>query len=294
VDLLQPAILLQLAIGGLLAGALYALLASGLNLVFGVMRVINLAHGELMIAGAFLAWLLYSLLGLHPLLALPVATVVLFILGFYLQRLLIERIVGRDELTSLLVTYGLSIILMNAGLLVFSADFRAVPALQGAVYLEDLDLVLSKPRAVAGVMSIVLTAGVYWFLKHSRTGKAIRAVSEHAEVAMICGIDVTRIRMVTFGLAAAMAGAAGVMLTTIYSFSPETGADFVLKCFAIIVIGGMGNFVGALFGGLLLGFAEAFVSGFLSTQWAEAVAYLLLVLVLILRPAGLLGKADAP
>ncbi|MGC1952733.1 MAG: branched-chain amino acid ABC transporter permease [Gammaproteobacteria bacterium] len=293
-DLLQPAILLQLAIGGLLAGALYALLASGLNLVFGVMRVINLAHGELMIAGAFLAWLLYSLLGLHPLLALPVATVVLFILGFYLQRLLIERIVGRDELTSLLVTYGLSIILMNAGLLVFSADFRAVPALQGAVYLEDLDLVLSKPRAVAGVVSIVLTAGVYWFLKHSRTGKAIRAVSEHAEVAMICGIDVTRIRMVTFGLAAAMAGAAGVMLTTIYSFSPETGADFVLKCFAIIVIGGMGNFVGALFGGLLLGLAEAFVSGFLSTQWAEAVAYLLLVLVLILRPAGLLGKADAP
>nr|MBS0021901.1 branched-chain amino acid ABC transporter permease [Gammaproteobacteria bacterium] len=292
-DLLQPAILLQLAIGGLLAGALYALLASGLNLVFGVMRVINLAHGELMIAGAFLAWLLYSLLGLHPLLALPVAMVVLYILGFYLQRLLIERIVGRDELTSLLVTYGLSIILMNVGLLVFSADFRAVPALQGAVYLEDLDLVLSKPRAVAGIVSIVLTAGVYWFLKHSRTGKAIRAVSEHAEVAMICGIDVTRIRMVTFGLAAAMAGAAGVMLTTIYSFSPETGADFVLKCFAIIVIGGMGNFVGALLGGLLLGLAEAFVSGFLSTQWAEAVAYLLLVLVLILRPAGLLGKADA-
>jgi branched-chain amino acid transport system permease protein len=293
VDLLQPLILLQLAIGGLLAGALYALLACGLNLVFGVMRVINLAHGELMIAGAFLAWLLYTLLGLHPLLALPVVAVVLYIAGFYLQRLLIERIVGRDELTSLLVTYGLSIILMNGGLLLFSADFKAVPALQGAVYLEGLDVIVSKPRAVSGAVSIALTVGVYWFLKHSRVGKAIRAVSEHAEVAMICGIDVTRIRMVTFGLAAAMAGAAGVMLTTIYSFSPETGADFILKSFAIIVIGGMGNFVGALLGALLLGLVEAFVSGFLTTQWAEAVAYLLLILVLIVRPAGILGKADA-
>lgn len=292
-DLLQPLILLQLAIGGLLAGALYALLACGLNLVFGVMRVINLAHGELMIAGAFLAWLLYTLLGLHPLLALPVVAVVLYIAGFYLQRLLIERIVGRDELTSLLVTYGLSIILMNGGLLLFSADFKAVPALQGAVYLEGLDVIVSKPRAVSGAVSIALTVGVYWFLKHSRVGKAIRAVSEHAEVAMICGIDVTRIRMVTFGLAAAMAGAAGVMLTTIYSFSPETGADFILKSFAIIVIGGMGNFVGALLGALLLGLVEAFVSGFLTTQWAEAVAYLLLILVLIVRPAGILGKADA-
>jgi branched-chain amino acid transport system permease protein len=292
-DLLQPAILLQLAIGGLLAGALYALLACGLNLVFGVMRVINLAHAELMIAGAFVAWLLYELLGLHPLIALPVTMVVLYIAGFYLQRLLIERIVGRGELTSLLVTYGLSIVLMNIGLLVFSADFQAVPALQGAIYLEDLDLVVSKPRAVAGTVSIVLTLGVYWFLKHSRTGKAIRAVSEHPEGAMICGIDVTRIRMVTFGMAAAMAGAAGVMLTTIYSFSPETGADFILKCFAIIVIGGMGNFLGALLGALLLGLAEAFVGGFLTTHWAEAVAYLLLVLVLILRPAGILGVSDA-
>ncbi len=168
-----------------------------------------------------------------------------------------------------------------------------MPALQGALYLEDLDLVISKPRAAAAAVSIVLTLGVYWFLQRSHIGKAIRGVSEQAEVAMICGIDVTRIRMVTFGLAAAMAGAAGVMLTTIYSFSPETGADFILKCFAIIVIGGMGNFLGALLGGLLLGLAEAFVGGFLTTQWAEAVAYLLLVLVLVVRPAGILGKSDA-
>ena len=290
-DLLQPDILLQFAIGGLLAGALYALIACGLNLVFGVMGVINLGHAELMLIGSFLTYLLYQFFGIHPLLSLPLVMVTLFIIGYYLQWILIERIVGKDELTSLLVTYGLSIILMNVGLLIFSSDFKSVPALQGSIILDEL--IISKPRGVAGIVSIVLTLGIYLFLERSRIGKAIRAVAEHAEVAMICGINVLRIRMITFGLSAAMAGAAGVMLSMIYSFSPETGADFILTCFAIIIIGGMGNFMGALIGGLLLGLAEAFVGGFATTQWAEAVAYLLLVLVLIIRPTGLMGKSDA-
>ncbi|MEN8130181.1 MAG: branched-chain amino acid ABC transporter permease [Pseudomonadota bacterium] len=290
-ELLQPGILLQFTVGGLLAGALYALLASGLNLVFGVMRVINLGHGELMLMGAFLTYLLYIWFDIHPLLSLPLVMIVMFVFGYFLHRILIERIVGKDELTSLLVTYGLSIILMNIGLLIFSADFKAVPALQGSIILDEL--IIPKSRGVAGIVAIVLTLGVYLFLDRSRLGKAIRAVAEHAEVAMICGINVVRIRMITFGLAASMAAAAGVMLTTIYSFSPETGADFILKCFAIIIIGGMGSFMGAMVGGLLLGLAEAFVGGFINTQWAEAVAYLLLVAVLVIRPTGLMGKADA-
>lgn len=290
-ELLQPDILLQLTIGGLLAGALYALIACGLNLVFGVMRVINLGHAELMLMGSFLTYLLYQYFDIHPLLSLPLVMAALFIIGYYLQWILIERIVGKDELTSLLVTYGLSIILMNVGLLIFSADFKSVPALQGSILLGEL--IISKPRGIAGIVSIVLTLGIYLFLERSRIGKAIRAVAEHAEVAMICGINVLRVRMITFGLSAAMAAAAGVMLTMIYSFSPETGADFILKCFTIIIIGGMGNFMGALIGGLLLGLAEAFVGGFATTQWAEAVAYLLLVMVLIIRPTGLMGKSDA-
>ena len=289
----EPSVLLQLALGGLLAGALYALLACGLNLVFGVMGVINLAHGELMIAGAFLTWLAYRYGELHPLVALPLVMGLLYGFGVLLQRWLIERIAGKDELTSLLVTYGLSIILMNLGLLVFSADFKSVPALQGGFYLQGLDLVISKPRAVAGAVSLALTLGIFGFLQYHPLGKAIRAVSEQPEVAMICGIDVSRIRQMTFGIAAAMAGAAGAMLTILYSFSPETGGEFLLKCFAIIVIGGMGNFLGALLGGLLLGLAEAFVGGFFNAQWAEAMAYLLLVLVLLLRPSGLLGHRHA-
>jgi branched-chain amino acid transport system permease protein len=279
----------QLVIGGLLTGALYALLACGLNLVFGVMRIINLAHAELMIAGAFFTWVLYTWLGLHPLLAALIVIPAMFVVGYYLQRVLIERVVGRPLLTSLLLTYGLSIVLINSGLLIFSSNFKSIPELQGSWLIGQF--VVSKPRGVAGLVSIAMALAVYFFLQRSRVGKAVRAVAEHADVATICGIDVTRMRMLTFGLASAMAATAGVMLSMIYSFSPETGVDFISKSFAIIIIGGMGNFLGALYGGLLLGVVEALVGGFVSTQWADATGYLLLVAVLLLRPTGLKGVA---
>lgn len=290
-ELLEPDILLQFLIGGVLAGALYALLAGGLNLIFGVMRVINLAHAELMLMGAFAAYVLFNIFGLHPLWSLLIIVPAIFGVGYYLQRFLIERVVHRPMLTSLLATYGVSIILINVGLLLFSADFKSVPVLQGSFLVGEF--AISKPRAVAGLVSLVLTVVVYQFLTRTRLGKAIRAVSEHAQVAQICGIDVRRIRMLTFGLAAAMAGAAGVMLSMIYSFWPGSGVDFIQKAFAIIIIGGMGNFLGAFYGGILLGVVESFVGGFFSTQWAEAVAYLLLVTVLLIRPTGLKGVARA-
>ncbi|MDH3309979.1 MAG: branched-chain amino acid ABC transporter permease [Gammaproteobacteria bacterium] len=290
-ELLEPEILLQMLINGLLAGALYALLAGGLNLIFGVMRVINIAHAEFMLIGAFGAYVLFNVFGLHPLFSLLIIVPIIFVVGYYFQRVLIERVVDRPMLTSLLATYGVSIILINVGLLIFSSDFKSVPVLQGSFLIGDL--AVSKPRAVAGLVSLVLSVGVYLFLDRTRLGKAVRAVSEHAQVAQICGIDVRQIRMLTFGMAAAMAGAAGVMLSIIYSFWPGSGVDFIQKCFAIIIIGGMGNFVGALYGGILLGVVESFVGGFISTQWAEAVAYLLLVTVLLVRPTGLKGVARA-
>jgi branched-chain amino acid transport system permease protein len=289
-EFLEPVFLVQLLIAGLLAGALYALLACGLNLVFGVMRVINIAHAEFMLLGAYSAWLLHQYAGLHPLLSLAIAVPAVFAFGFALERVLIERVVGQPLLTSLLATYAVAIILINLGLLAFTSDFRAVPELSGSLIVGEL--AISRPRAAAGALSVVLTFAVYFFLERSRFGKAIRAVAEHPHVAVICGIDVRRIRMLTFGLAGAMAAAAGVMLTMIYSFSPESGADFIQKCFAIIIIGGMGNFLGAFYGGVLLGIVEAFVGGFASTQWAEATAYLLLVMVLLVRPTGLKGVAD--
>lgn len=290
-ELLTPLILLQLLVSGLLAGALYALLACGLNLIFGVMRVINIAHAELMLIGAYLTYLLYTYLALHPLLSLLFIVPVMYLAGYALQRVLIERVVGEALLTSLLATYALAIILLNLGLLIFTSDFKSVPVMQGSFLLGEL--VLSKPRLAAGLVSAALSAAVYVFLARARLGKAMRAVAEHPHMAALCGIDVVKVRMITFGLATAMAAAAGVMLSMIYSFSPESGADFIQKCFAIIILGGMGNFVGAFYGGLLLGVVEAYVGGFVSTQWAEAMAYLLLVLVLLIRPTGLKGAALA-
>jgi branched-chain amino acid transport system permease protein len=290
-DLPDPVLLAQLLIDGLLAGALYALLACGLNLVFGVMQVINLAHGELMLLGAFLAWLMYDKLGWHPLLALPFVAPIAFALGALLQRHLVERVIGKPLLTSLLLTYAVSIILVNAGLYVFTADYRSVPVMQGSMLLGDL--AIPKPRAAAGLVSVIITGAVYLFLQRSRLGKAIRATAEHPQVAAICGINVQKMRMLTLGLAAVMAAWAGVMLAMIYSFSPESGADFMLKSFAVIVLGGMGSFIGAFYGALLLGIAEAYVGFFVSTQWAEATAYLLLVAVLLLWPSGVTGRRDA-
>jgi len=289
-DFLSASLIAQLLVAGVLTGAIYALLACGLNLVFGVMRVINIAHAELMLAGAYIAWVLYEYFHLHPVVSLLVAVPMVFGFGWFLQRVLIERVVERPLLTSLLATYAVSIILVNLGLLIFSSDFRSVPELQGSLVFGEL--IVSRPRGAAALLSVLLTFGVYWFLEHSRLGKAVRAVSEHPHVATICGIDVRAVRMLTFALAAAMAAAAGVMLTMIYSFSPDSGADFIQKCFAIIIIGGMGNFLGAFYGGLLLGVVEALVGGFATTQWAEAVAYVLLVMVLLLRPTGLKGMAD--
>lgn len=290
-NLLDPVFIAQLVIGGLLAGALYALLACGLNMVFGVMRVINVAHAEFMLTGSFTAFVLYHYFGIHPLISVVIAALMMFGIGHLLQQYLVERVVNQPLLTSLLLTYGISIVLMNSGLLIFSSDFKSVPRLQGSWLAGEL--VISKPRGAAAVVSLLVTLGVYLFLKRSRVGKAIRAVSEHSEVAMLCGIDVVRIRMLTFGLAAAMAAIAGVMLSMIYSFSPDTGPDFITKCFAIMVIGGMGNFLGAFYGGLLLGVVEALVGGFVTTQWGEAMSYLLLVLVLLIRPMGLTGARFA-
>jgi branched-chain amino acid transport system permease protein len=279
---------IQIAVGGLLLGALYALLACGLNLIFGVMRVINVAHGEFLMLGAFGAFILFSLFGLNPLLSLLIVAPSAFFVGYIIHRILIERLVGGPELSSLLATYGLSILVMNLGLAFFKSDFRSVPVLQGSFKIGEL--AFSKPRLIAAGVSILITGGVYYFLEKSKRGKAIRAVSQHSEIAQICGIDVTQIRMLTFGMALAMAASAGVLISMIFSFSPEVGAEFILKSFAIIIIGGMGSFVGAFLGGLILGLGESFTALFLSGQWAEGVAYFLLVLVLLIKPQGLGGK----
>ena len=282
-----PAMLGQVVISGILSGALYAMVALGLALIFGVMRIINVAHGPLLMLGAYATFFLYSALGINPYLTVPVSMLVLFAVGLLLERTLVFRVVDAPELSSLLLTFGISIALVNLAQLLFTSDLRSVEYLAGSWVVGPL--ALSKARVVAFTVASALTGLSFLFLQRTRLGKAIRATSQNREVAMVCGIDVQRIHLVTFGLSAALAGAGGALIAVIVAIQPEMGQIWTFKSFLVIVLGGAGNYPGALLGGVLLGLIEQLASLFLTTQLSEVVAYVLLVLILLVRPQGLLG-----
>jgi branched-chain amino acid transport system permease protein len=284
---ITPAMVAQVVVSGILAGALYAMVALGLALIFGVMRVINIAHGPLLMLGAYVTYFLYSELGLNPYLSLPLSMAVLFAVGVLLQRTLVFRVVNAPELSSLLLTFGVSIGIVNLAQLAFSSDLRAVELVTGSWIVGGI--ALSKSRTVAFLVAAGLTAAAFLFLQKTKLGKAIRATSQSREVAMVCGINVDRIHLLTFGLAAALAAAGGTLLAVIVAIQPEMGQVWTFKSFLVIVLGGAGNYPGALLGGMLLGLIEALASLFLTTQLSEAVAYVLLVVALLVRPTGLLG-----
>ena len=284
---ITPAMLGQVVISGVLSGALYAMVALGLALIFGVMRIINVAHGPLLMLGAYATFFLYSALGINPYLTVPVSMLVLFAVGLLLERTLVFRVVDAPELSSLLLTFGISIALVNLAQLLFTSDLRSVEYLAGSWVVGPL--ALSKARVVAFTVASALTGLSFLFLQRTRLGKAIRATSQNREVALVCGIDVQRIHLVTFGLSAALAGAGGALIAVIVAIQPEMGQIWTFKSFLVIVLGGAGNYPGALLGGVLLGLIEQLASLFLTTQLSEVVAYVLLVLILLVRPQGLLG-----
>jgi branched-chain amino acid transport system permease protein len=288
---ITPTMVGQVVISGLLAGALYAMVALGLGLIFGVMRVLNVAHGPMLMLGAYTTFWLFHWVGLSPYLSLLVSMPVLFGVGVVLQRLLVSRVVDAPELSSLLLTFGVSIAIVNLAHLAFSSDLRSVEYLTGSFILGPF--AFSKSRVIACLFAMLITAGAFWFLQRTRLGKALRAVSQSREVAQVCGINVQRIHMLAFGIACALAAGGGSLVAVVVAIQPEMGQVYTFKSFLVIVLGGAGNYPGALLGGLLLGLVEQLSSLFLTTQVNEAVAYILLVLVLLWRPTGLLkGRAS--
>jgi branched-chain amino acid transport system permease protein len=282
-----PVMLGQVIVSGLLAGALYAMVALGLGLIFGVMRVLNVAHGPLLMLGAYITYWLFSTVGLNPYLSLLVSMPVVFLVGVALHHFFVRRVVDAPELSSLLLTFGISIALVNVAQLAFTSDLRSVEFLTGSFLVGPF--AFSKSRVIACLFAAGITALAFLFLQKTKLGKAIRAVSQSREVAQVCGINGQRIHLLAFGLASALAAAGGTLVTVMVAIQPEMGAVYTFKSFLVIVLGGAGNYPGALLGGLLLGLVEQLASLFLTTQVNEAVAYVLLVLVLLLRPTGLLG-----
>lgn len=285
--------LATVVVGGVMQGGVYAMFAVGLTLIFGVMRIINAAHGEMVMMGAYLTWVCFFYLGVDPLLSLVLTLPVAFLFGVAVQKLLLNAAVGAPELTGLLITFGLGLTMIYTAELIFTTDFRTIPYSPGTIQLTS-SIAVGRNRIISFAMAVVISVAVYLFLKLTRLGKAVRATALNAEVAMVCGINVRRIYLITTGLAAALAVAGGALVSIQFGFNPETGVVYTLQAFAIVILGGRGHYVGALVGGFMLGVLENLVSLMVpnGTAMVELAAYGLMIFVLLIRPGGLMGVKE--
>lgn len=280
---------LQIVVSGILLGGFYTCLAIGFSVVWGVTGLINLSHGTLMVLGAYLTWLLHTHWHLDPFAALPLAAAALFLFGLVLQRYVLERVIRASLFMTLVLTFGLNMLLVNVLLELFSADVRAVTVPYASMALEVGGLRLPWTRIAVFAMALLLTLLLHLFMGHTRTGHAIRATAQNPRAAATLGIDARRMRMIAFGLGAALAGAAGSLMASLYAFAPGTGDSYTMKAFVIVLLGGLGNMSGAIAAAMLLAVAESLVSGLGAPGLRDAVSFLLLLAVLLLRPRGLLG-----
>ncbi|WP_108662108.1 branched-chain amino acid ABC transporter permease [Acuticoccus kandeliae] len=280
----------QILLNGLVLGGLYATIAVGFSLVWGVLNVINILHGSFVVLGSYIAYFSYVHLGIHPYLSIVTAGAVLFVLGYCVQAGLINRVVGAPVLTTLVLTFGLDLIANNGMILAFSADYRSVTLANPLGSAIIGGLVVPLDRLVAMILAILLTGLLYFVLVHSRIGRAIIAVRMDAEAAALMGVKVKRIYAITFGIGALMAGAAGSLLSLVFPISPLNGPEFLGIAFVVCVLGGLGSVAGAVVGGLALGAIQSFGALFFGPQHGLTIAFALLILLLIFKPSGIMGR----
>ena len=285
--------ILQLVVSGILLGGVYALGALGLNLIFGVAKVVNFAHGEFLMLGMFAAYWLMTLTGINPYLGAPIIGLAFFLVGLAFYAGLMRFTIYKPELTQVFATLGLSILLQNAALVAWSADYRTIQVMpQGWESIQVLGAYVPTNRLIAFAYAIAILGGVLLFLRTTFMGRAIEAVSQDLVAARLMGIDPNRVFLMTFGLGIALTGVAGgVLMPSFYAF-PSVGSFFVLVAFVVVVLGGLGSVTGTILGGILLGLVETGV-GYVAPDLKEATHFVLLVLLLALRPHGLLGVKGA-
>ena len=291
---MSAALLADIVVGGLITGGVYALVALGLNLQYGLMRVLNVAHGEFLMIGAYLTYSLHAAWGVNPLLTVPATAGLGFGAGLLLHRLLYGRALAAGEAAeafesrSLVISFGTLFVLQNAALLVWSADLRGYGYLSSPVRL--LGTVFPANRLVAAAVALGLGLGFYAFLRRSLTGKAIRALMQEPEAAQLVGIDLARVHAVCFGVGIAMSAVTGSLVSMFFELTPFMGLPYTVTALVVIILGGLGNVLGSVVGALLLGVVET-ASVYLSpSDLRPIVSYAMLSLILILRPAGLLGR----
>lgn len=280
-------------LNGLMQGGVYAMFAVGLTLIFGVMRIINVAHGETVMMGAYLTYSAFFYLGMDPLLALFVTLPAAFAFGWIVQKLLLNAVVGGPELTPLLITFGLGLVMIQVVEWIFTTDFRTIPYNPDSIRVTQ-NISVGMNKVISFAAATVISISVFLFLKFHRLGKAIRATAQNKDVALVCGINIYGIFLITSGLGAALAAAGGALISIQFGFNPEEGIFYTLQAFAIIVLGGRGHYIGALIGGLMLAVMESLISFMIpnGTAMVEIAAYGLMVFVLLIRPRGLLGAKE--
>jgi branched-chain amino acid transport system permease protein len=283
-------LLVQILVNGALLGGLYAVMALGLALVWGVLNIVNLAHGAFIMLGAYSSWYLYSYLHIDPFIGLPITAVIMFVLGYVLQRGLLNLVIRAPMFNTLLITFGLEVVLTYLAQIMFSADFRTINPGYAGNHLQFGHIVVPVVPLAAFGAAIVLTVGMWLFLLHTRLGMAIRATAQNLLAARLYGVEPRHLYATTFGLGLALAGAAGGLYGTVSQINPYIGATLTAKSFAIAIIGGLDNPLGVLVGGLFLGIVESLTALYIGPTYSDVASFGILVLVLILRPSGLLGK----
>lgn len=284
-------ILLQALASGLLYGLIYALVAIGLTMIFGVMDIVNFAHGEFLMLGMYSAFWLFALYALDPLVTLPLTVLVLFGFGVLLYKGLISRIANAPMLTQIFTTFGLMYLLRGVAQFLWKPDYRTIEnsAVSGTVNL--LGIHLGRPQLVAGVAAVLVTGVIWYFLNHTKLGAALEATAADKEAARLMGIDSHRMFSLAWGIGAGCAGAAGVLLATFQPIFPDVGANFILLAFVVVNLGGFGSVTGAFWAGIIVGVIEVMGGLLLGPQYKLAIVLIVFLGVLMFRPQGLMGKA---
>ncbi len=280
----------QVFLNGILIGGIYAASAVGFSLIFGVLRIINIVHGEFLMLGAFVTYWLFKLYGIDPFLSIPVSFVVLGVFGYLLQRYVINRIIEAPEIMSLLLTFGLALIISNVALTAWKGDYRLVNPDYAGANFRFLSFTIPYTRLATSFFAFASMAGLYLFLQYTDLGRAIKATSQNKDGARLQGVRPATIYALTFALGAAITGVAGSLVSMSFSVFPSMGGDYLLFSFFIVVLGGLGHIPGALAGGLILGILQSVSTNFMGAGMTYILIFILLYVVLIFRPAGIFGR----
>jgi len=284
---------LDVIIGGLITGGIYALIAVGLSLQYGVGRVLNISHGEFIMIGAFATWSLYTVFGISPLISLVICGPILFIIGFIIHRTIFEYLRSKSEsidafaASSLLASFGLLFIIQNVALIIWKADIRGYSYLDSSVSI--LGAVFTANRLIALLFAVVISLSFYIFLTRTRLGKGIRAAAEDPATAQVMGVNIHRVLAICFGLGALMAGLAGVLISMMYEMRPTMGLEYTIIAIIVVVLGGLGSITGSLIGGFILGLIGSIVT-YIDPGLSLIAYYVIFILMLLVKPTGIFGK----